>query len=74
MKLFTADGARSQSERERRALPLVGDYADVPVPQLVSYGEIPAPGHVWIGTDRPTGWLNSVRQLDAQLHCVSRGA
>jgi aminoglycoside phosphotransferase (APT) family kinase protein len=43
MKLFTADGSRSRAERERRALELVSDYAGVPLPRLVTYGEIPAP-------------------------------
>ena len=40
MKLFTAHGSRQHSERERHALALVADYARLPVPQLVSYGEI----------------------------------
>src|SRR5215207_8569458 len=40
MKLVTADSSGQASERERRALQLVADYAGLPVPQLVSYGEI----------------------------------
>src|SRR5829696_6898212 len=40
MKLFTADNSRQPGERERRALTLVADYARLPVPELVSYGEI----------------------------------
>ena len=40
MKLVTADSSGQDSERERRALQLVADYAGLPVPQLVSYGEI----------------------------------
>ena len=40
MKLFTADNSRRHSERERRALTLVADWVRLPVPQLVTCGEI----------------------------------
>src|SRR5215208_2795712 len=40
MKLFTADNSRQHGERERRALTLVADWVRLPVPQLVTCGEI----------------------------------
>jgi hypothetical protein len=42
MKLFVADSPEEPWERERRALNLTADYADIPVPLLVSHGRIPA--------------------------------
>jgi aminoglycoside phosphotransferase (APT) family kinase protein len=42
MKLYTADGQRQRADRERRALTLLADYAAVPIPRLVTHGEISA--------------------------------
>jgi len=42
MKLYTADGERQRADRERRALTLLADYAAVPIPRLVTHGEIEA--------------------------------
>jgi hypothetical protein len=38
MKLFVADSPEEPWERERRALNLTADYADIPVPLLVGHG------------------------------------